>query len=218
MTSRAAPSTPVTSQRSIYKWLFAWLSARKCDRYEPLWADHKRALLEPLRGDIVEIGPGVGINLRYYAAAVRWTGIEPNHYMHQHIRRQAANTGRAITLHCAPAEQMPLADASADAVVATHVFCSVHDAPAVLREVLRVLRPGGRVAFFEHVAAPQGSRRRTWQRIVAPVWRCIADGCRCCQDTERILRAAGFADVQLERFNLDLPIIAPHIRGFAFKA
>jgi ubiquinone/menaquinone biosynthesis C-methylase UbiE len=116
------------------------------------------------------------------------------------------------------AEALPAADASADAVVSTLVLCTVRDVPRALAEVRRVLRPGGRFVFVEHVLAPPRTRTRAVQRLVRPVWPLLADGCHPDRDIERAIRDAGFARVEVTRFRAPVPVIGPHVAGVAEEA
>ena len=198
------------------RW-FAWLLAHGEGFDRNLYGDTKRDLLGDLEGTVVEIGPGAGVNLPYYPAGLQWIGVEPNVHFHPRLRRRAAKQGLRADVIAGVAERLELADASADAVVSTLVLCSVGDQAAALAEIRRVLKPGGRFVFIEHVAAPRGSRLRRVQRFVRPAWGVIADGCRPDRETGRAIEAAGFADVQIERFDADMPIpvVRPHIAGTA---
>ena len=181
-------------------------------------ADFKRKLLGPLRGTVVEFGPGTGANLAWLTAdAVHWIGIEPNLFMHDTPLRAAAHFGVRGELHATTAEASGLADGCADAVVSTHVMCSVTDTAAAYREALRLLRPGGVLVFVEHVGAQPGSRQRRLQRAIQPVWSWVADGCHPDRNLEASIRAAGFERVEVTAFQISVPVVSPHIAGQAWK-
>jgi SAM-dependent methyltransferase len=164
---------------------------------------------------VLEIGPGGGNNLPFLRSGVRWIGVEPNPFFHDRLRARGDRLGIDADIRVGAAEALPAADRSVDAVIASLVLCSVRDPEAALREVRRVLRPGGRFVFVEHVAAPQGSGLRVVQRALRPLWGALADGCHPDRDTGRLIEAAGFAQVDLRRFSLPVPIMGPHIAGVA---
>ncbi|MBK8029796.1 MAG: class I SAM-dependent methyltransferase [Chloroflexi bacterium] len=192
------------------------LAAENASR-RPEYERRKRALLGDLSGTVLEIGPGPATNLTYYAPDVRWIGLEPNPAMFPYIEEAAQQLGRAVELHPGHAEDIPLGDASVDAVVGTLVLCSVDDPAQVLREVRRVLKPGGRYVFIEHVAAPRQSLLRRVQAIIRPVWKAVGDGCTLNRETWATIEQAGFSEVQIEHFRLPVPIYSPHIAGAAVK-
>ena len=103
-----------------------------------------------------------------------------------------------------------------DAVVATLVLCSVDDPAEALREVLRVLKPGGRFVFMEHVAAPRGTFTRWLQRLLSPLWNFAADGCHLDRDTAAVISTAGFRTVVHDHFDLPIPVVGPHLAGTAW--
>ncbi len=121
----------------------------------------RRRLLGDLAGTVLEIGPGTGVNLAYLPDGVYWIGLEPNPYFHPHLRRALSLRGLSGDVLLGQAEAIPLPEGSVEAVVATLVLCSVEDPRRALAEILRVLKPGGRFVFLEHVAAPQGTLRVT---------------------------------------------------------
>lgn len=183
--------------------------------YEPLVRERKQALLSVLHGSVLEIGPGAGPNLAFYQPTVHWIGVEPNPHMHPYLYAEATKHGLAVDLRSGVAEHLPAADASVDAVVGTLVLCSVNDVERVLSEVQRVLKPGGRFVFIEHVAAPAGSRLRTVQNVIQPVWTPLADGCRPNRETWHAIEHAGFAAVHIDHFRLPTGPAGPHIAGYA---
>ncbi len=191
--------------------------SRHTGRHERQVAHRKRALLSDLSGTILELGPGAGINLPYYPPGVRWIGVEPNPFLHPYLRWEAARLGMRIAILDGTAERLPIADGSVAAVVSSLVLCSVRDLAASLREVERVLRPGGRYIFLEHVAAPPGTWLRRLQRWLRPLSQFLADGCCPDRETWRALEAAGFAPLCLEHFRVRIPIVSPHIAGVAVK-
>ena len=197
------------------RWLaFVLAQSERTDRR--LYGARKRVLFQGLGPTVVEIGAGTGVNAAYFARGTRWRVAEPNGYVPADLARAAERHGLALDLHAGGAEALPFADASADAVVSTLVLCSVSDPSRVLAEVRRVLRPGGRFVFVEHVAAAGGALR-TAQRTLRAPWGLVADGCRPDRETEAFVRAAGFARVDVERFRLPLGLVAPHIAGTATR-
>jgi ubiquinone/menaquinone biosynthesis C-methylase UbiE len=192
-------------------WLIAALSRGHAQRVDA----RRRALIEPLRGRVLEIGPGSGTNLALFHPTVEWVGAEPSAAMRELLLKEATRQGRPIALLDDAAESLSLPDASVDAVVCTLVLCSVHDPRAALAEVRRVLRPGGVFVFIEHVAAPRGSLLRRVQRLVRGPWSLCGGGCHPDRESWRDVEQAGFASVGIERFTLPVPVVAPHMSGSA---
>ena len=212
------PSTDYPTPRAGFgKRVHAWMLARCGGHYERMVAERKRRLFAGLSGAILEIGPGAGPNLAYYPKDCRWIGVEPNPFMHSYLRQSAERAGLQIEIRQLLAEKLPAADHSIDAVVSTLVLCSVREPAIVLGEVLRVLRPGGRFIFLEHVAAPEGTRLRSVQRFIRPLWQRLADGCHPDRETGPAIERAGFSRVQYETFRLPLGPVSTQIQGIAVK-
>jgi ubiquinone/menaquinone biosynthesis C-methylase UbiE len=204
-------------KRGWRAWLFARAMSQVDSLHDTLIAGYKQRLLADLRGNVLEIGPGAGANFDYFDAGVRWVGVEPNPHMHPYLHASAAQHGRDIELHTGYTEALPVADASMDAVVSTLVLCSVIDLDASLAEIQRVLKPGGKYIFIEHVAAPVGSALRRVQNGVRPLWSFLGDGCHPNREIWRYIEGAGFSHVEIEHFSVNIPIAKPHIAGWAIK-
>ena len=204
-------------RRGWRHWLYAKLLARFSAKYEPMIIERKSELLGGLTGEIIEIGPGAGVNLKFLDEGARWVGVDPNPYMEPYVRREAERRGVSAEFRLGAAEDLPADTGSADAIISTLVLCGVGDVDRALEEVLRVLKPGGRFCFIEHVAAPHGTRTRRRQDWICPLWKRLADGCHPNRESWRHIEQAGFAAITCEHFRLDLPIAGPHIAGCAVK-
>ena len=168
------------------------------------YAEYERRcalLIGGLRGTVLEIGAGAGGNLGLLGPGVDWLGLEPDAGRRQDLDAAAAAHGYGTPALARPAEDTGLSGNSVDAVLATRVLCSVTDPEAVLAEVRRVLRPEGRVVLAEHVAAPEGTFKRSLQRMASPISARLDHGCRWDRDTAFLLSEAGFTG-QLE--NMDV--------------
>lgn len=178
-------------------------------------------LVGQAQGRVLEIGAGTGANLGFYGAGVREVvGIEPVETMLEKARRVAGGTthGVPMVLTTGDACSLPFADCEFDTVVACLVFCTIPQPEKAASEAFRVLRPGGRLVFFEHVVSPRQSIR-TWQQRVNPVWRKLACGCEITRDTRALFADAGFRyDVIDEFIHPKVPaLVAPVIAGIASK-
>ncbi|WP_431218787.1 methyltransferase domain-containing protein [Leifsonia xyli] len=168
---------------------------------------HKERVFADLPDRVVELGPGVGPNLRYLPPGATLTAVEPNRYMHDELTAAASRRGIRLDLQERMAESTGLPDHSADCVISSLVLCSVRDVDATLAEVRRILRPGGSFRFVEHVVAPDGTATRTAQRLLRRPWSWTFEGCSCERDLEHAVRAAGFGRVEVERYRLHTPFV-----------
>lgn len=168
---------------------------------------HKQRVFADLPAEVVELGSGVGANLRHLRPGTTLVAVEPNRYMHARLRTAAARRGVHLQLRERMAESTGLAAASVDAVISSLVLCTVGDPDAVLAEVRRILRPGGSFRFVEHVCAPSGTATRLAQRVFRRPWAWTFEGCSCERDLEGAVRRAGFARVEVERYRLHTPFV-----------
>lgn len=207
------------SPDSMRPRLNAWLLHRAEAFMHRAYGPRKRAVFRDLPSRVVEIGPGAGANLRYYRPGTRVTAVEPNPAMHAPLRAAAARRGVALEIRELRGEALDLPDESVEAVVGTLVLCSVSDPARVVAEIRRILTPGGRYIFLEHVAAPPLTTLGRWQRLLHGPWQWLFDGCHLHRDTHITLQRAGFAALDMDCFVLSLPGMpfTPHIFGLARK-
>jgi ubiquinone/menaquinone biosynthesis C-methylase UbiE len=182
--------------------------------------DWRRALLRPARGRVLEIGAGTGANLPHYGPEVSELVLaEPDPRMRRQLAQALESASRRATLSDARADALPFEDARFDAVVSTLVLCSVGSLERSLSEIARVLTPGGRLYFLEHVAADERPERLRWQRLAEPVWKRIAGNCHLTRRTEDAIASAGFEieTITRESIRKAMALARPSIRGVARK-
>ena len=152
--------------------------------------ERRRGLLAQASGATLELGAGTGLNLALYPDAVGELVLtEPSPHMAARLRKRVAASPRRPRVVEAGAEALPFADESFDTVVATLVLCTIPDPAAALAETARVLRPGGRLLFIEHVRSADPGVARLQDRVL-PLWRFCADGCHPNRDTLATLEAS----------------------------
>ncbi len=173
----------------------------------------ERERIIPLaRGMVLEIGMGPGLNLRFYnpLEVTKVIGVDPSDdFLHLGEARQRSSRV-PVEIVRAPAEALPLGDDTIDTAVITYTLCSVEDPEQALKEVRRVLKPGGRVLFLEHGLSPEEDVAR-WQRRLNPIWRSLAVGCNLTRPVAELLRRAGFSIQDMEEYYLGG---APRVLGF----
>lgn len=197
--------------------------------YEAEIAGYKSQIFTKIRGKakrVLEIGIGTGPNLAYYADnndQVQVFGVDPNKKMEKYAKAAAAAVGlpsKNFQFIEAVAEAVPLDDASVDAVVGTLVLCSVKDVNMALKEVKRVLKPGGLFVFVEHVAAKDGTILKFFQSVLDPLQQTLSDGCHLTRETGKSISKAGFSSLELSTASLNNTpgsLISPHVYGVAYN-
>ncbi len=161
----------------------------------------QRAKVTPLAaGAVLELGVGAGANLRFYdpSRVTHVHGVDPSRELRAKAAAAPRPEGLNVTIVEGRAEALPFEDRRFDTTVVTFTLCSVGDPGGALREVRRVLKPGGKLLFCEHGLAPE-RRIARWQRRLEPVWSSMAGGCRLTRDVPGEIRAAGFRLHRLEQ-------------------
>jgi ubiquinone/menaquinone biosynthesis C-methylase UbiE len=177
----------------------------------------RETLVSRVTGDVLEVGGGTGANLPFYGVGVEELVItEPEEPMARRLERKLTGYSLPARVVRAPAEDLPLDDASFDFVVSTLVLCTVDDPARALAEIYRVLKPGGRLVFLEHVRS-DGPRLARWQDRLHGVQVRVGHGCHCNRRTLENIERAGFSIAELEhdRMRNMPPIVRPLIAGLA---
>jgi ubiquinone/menaquinone biosynthesis C-methylase UbiE len=177
---------------------------------------HREALISQARGDVLEIGGGTGANLRFYGPGVETlTLTEPEPPMVRRLERHVRERRPGARVLRAPAEDLPFADASFDFAVSTLVLCTVDDQPRAVRELRRVLRPGGRLLFLEHVRSDE-PRLARWQDRLNWLHMRLGQGCNCNRSTLATIGSEfSVTEVRTDTLKKAYPIVRPLIAGVA---
>jgi SAM-dependent methyltransferase len=157
-----------------------------------------------LRGQVLEIGCGTGLNFAHYSTTAEVTAIEPLEEFRIFAAERAAATGARITVQEGDAQALPFPTDGFDAALETLVFCSVPDVARGLTELRRVLRPSAPARFFEHVRSEHAMGALA-QDLFNPLWRWISDGCNLNRDTVPAIRSAGFTIERVEVHDIRTP-------------
>ena len=179
--------------------------------------DMRRELLATASGDVIDIGAGTGINLELFPDSVtRLVLAEPGEHMAKRLRTKVEESGRPAEVVEAGAESLPFPDDSFDVAVFTLVLCTVDDPDASLAEAARVLRPGGRMLFLEHVRS-ESEKTAKWQDRVERPWGFMAAGCHPNRDTGAAIDASPLEIEELidDEFPKAPSLARPLIRGTA---
>jgi len=159
---------------------------------------YRSQIVPQAHGTVLEIGVGSGLNLPFYGAGVeRLYGLDPSEELLTMARKKARGITLPIEFLAHTGEEIPLDDASVDTVVTTWTLCTIPNPLQALREMRRVLKPGGAMLFAEHGLAPE-TQVQGWQQRLNPLWRRIAGGCNLNRKIDQLILTAGFQIASLD--------------------
>ncbi|OFW31053.1 MAG: phospholipid methyltransferase [Acidobacteria bacterium RIFCSPLOWO2_02_FULL_65_29] len=159
---------------------------------------YRSRIVPQANGVVLEVGVGSGLNLPFYGTGVaRLYGLDPSEELLRMAREKARATAFPVDFLARSGEEIPLDDGSIDTVVMTWTLCSIPDPVKAMKEMKRVLKPGGTLLFAEHGLAPD-ARVRIWQDRLNPLWGRIAGGCNLNRKMDELIRTSGFRIVELE--------------------
>jgi ubiquinone/menaquinone biosynthesis C-methylase UbiE len=177
----------------------------------------RREVLSEAAGRTIDIGAGTGLNLDLFPPEVSELVLaEPDPHMLKKLQEKLSASSKAASIVQSPAEKLPFPDDSFDTAVFTLVLCTVPDPAAALAEAARLLRPGGKLLFLEHVRSEDPGLTRWQDRLEGP-WHFIGDGCHCNRDTVATIEASPFQIEKVEKGELPKapPLVRPLVRGSA---
>ncbi len=191
----------------------ASLAARRCQ------------LLERVRGRVLEIGGGTGANAPYYDHGARLIVSDPDPSMYQPLLEKSLGDSSRFDFLSSTAEAIPFEANQFDLVVSTLVLCSVMNPTGAMDEIARVLKPGGKLLFLEHIRAT--GKKAYMQDLLQPLWSLIGSGCHPNRRTVSLIRDSGFSIEELELFDpfssfprpfrFALQFLTPFAQGVARK-
>ena len=208
------------SIRSYFMAKFYDASMKKME--EACLSTWRSDLLSEVHGDVLEVGSGTGVNLPYYPKPINSLVLtEPDPHMLSLLRSHINEEGyeNKVRVEGFAADALEFPDNSFDTVVSTLVLCSVNSPETALGEIKRVLRPGGKLYFIEHVIANETPYLIKWQKIFQPFWVAMCGNCHLTRDTEMHITHAGFEFHNIERLKSSggPPIVSPTIKGIAIS-
>jgi ubiquinone/menaquinone biosynthesis C-methylase UbiE len=187
---------------NLYKKLFASFYDPFMHKTERGLYKKRKSLIEPLRGRILEVGSGTGINYQFYSSEVELLALDPNPHMLTKAENKAHEQLNITYINhgiCDDGVGMHIAHQSLDAIVSTLVLCSVPNPSLAIARFKQWLKPDGKLVVLEHIHA-ENKLNQQLQNLVNPIWRPVADGCNLNRNTDQLFLDGGFTPIESEYF------------------
>jgi ubiquinone/menaquinone biosynthesis C-methylase UbiE len=187
---------------NLYEKIFASVYDSFMRKTERGLFKKRRALIKPLRGRILEVGSGTGINYQFYSSDADIFALDPNENMLSRAKKKAPDNLSITYLHhriCDDKVEHHIKKHSLDAIVSTLVLCSVPDPEKALERFKYWLKPNGKLIILEHIHAENKFNKKI-QNLINPVWKYFSDGCNLNRNTDDLILEAGFTPSQSEYF------------------
>lgn len=191
----------------IFPRLLDWTMA------SPTVGKYRKALLQDVRGEVLEIGFGTGLNLAYYPEEIeQLTTIDVNSGMNQLAKKRIANAPFKVDSQVQNGDSLPFETETFDSVVSTWTLCSIANIHQALQEIYRVLKPGGQFFFIEH-GLSDNPKVQVWQNRLTPLQKIVGDGCHLNRNMKELI-SQHFPALELENCQLETE---PEIIGYLYK-
>lgn len=187
---------------NLYNKLFAKLYDRFMNGFEKGLFKYRNELVSQLKGEVLEVGSGTGINFVHYHNEAKVTALEPSGAMIKVSRRKKCNSSNIVYLQMGITDENlsnHLHDHSFDFIISTLVLCTVPDPEKAISNYRRLLKPGGKLIVLEHIHSSR-KRDRGLQNLANPFWKAFSGGCNLNRNTDELLLYGGFKPVNQEYF------------------
>ncbi|NJM22422.1 MAG: class I SAM-dependent methyltransferase [Richelia sp. RM2_1_2] len=193
--------------QKIFPYLLDWSLS------SPLFSKYRQEVLAEVEGEVLEIGFGTGLNLSYYPEEIqKIITIDNNPGVHKLAQKRIEKSRITVDNRILSGENLPMADNTFDSVVSTLTLCSIEKVEQAVKEIYRVLKPGGKFFFIEHGLSNE-TDIQTWQNRLTPIQKIIGDGCHLNRNIRSIVEQQ-FQQVNLEEFYLEK---TPKVAGYMYK-
>ncbi|MGF1672491.1 MAG: class I SAM-dependent methyltransferase [Rivularia sp. (in: cyanobacteria)] len=193
--------------QNIFPYLLDWSLS------SPLFAKYRQEVLAEVEGEVLEIGFGTGLNLSYYPEEIhKIITVDNNPGVHKLAQKRIEKSRITVDNRILSGENLPMADNTFDSVVSTWTLCSIEKVEQAVKEIYRVLKPGGKLFFIEHGLSNE-TNIQTWQNRLTPIQKIIGDGCHLNRNIRSLVEQQ-FQQVNLEEFYLEK---TPKVAGYMYK-